>query len=114
MDYEITQLNLTQAPNHQEATTVARLLSEDEECCPVCGNRFRNNTIERRRCWECYAFLLLPGETVEDIVEIRRKRGDAPIFELLPDRCERSIVIWERRLDGNAVVGGSQYYYKVP
>lgn len=102
-------------PDPKLATVVARLLNDEEQSCPVCDNLFRNGARERRRCWDCFAFLLMPTETVEDIVALRKDRGDAPIFELLTERAERSIEVWERHVaDGNIITTAWTYHTVVP
>jgi hypothetical protein len=91
-------------PDIKTAFVVARLLSEEEAKCPVCQNPFHTGTKDKRRCWDCMCYVLFPGETVDDIVEIRQQ-DDAPTFDLRPERASKDILVWEREIVEDNALG---------
>lgn len=81
-------------PDPTNYTLVARLLP-DEQLCPACGEKLRNQAVQRRRCWDCLSFLLLPGETTDDIIAMRSNKPDMPVYNLRRDKAMLPIYLWD-------------------
>lgn len=83
-------------PSLTKHTVVVRLLSDQEEDCPVCLNRFSSEEVtQRRRCFSCTCHVLLPGEDIKDIVAIR-DASNFPTFQLVEGTAPYDILLWER------------------
>lgn len=102
-------------PDPRENTVVVRLLNAEEDRCPVCDNPFLKGAKEdRRRCWDCMTFLLMPDEKIEEIVAMRSE-GKMPTFELRPDKePAKSIKIWERKVEDGKTVSSTTDFYDAP
>lgn len=99
-------------PDPRQNTVVIRLLGPDEKKCPMCANFFRKDSIDRRRCWDCLAFLLVPDESVDDITAIRDAGANMPIWEIVPTRARKSIKIWERWREDDKVESKVETFFE--
>jgi hypothetical protein len=88
-------------PDLVEFTVVVTLLSESETVCPVCANEFQKYDVLHRRCTSCFTYLMLGTETVDDVVEARKKAyGGVPYVPGLDyavgHKSDRPVACWER------------------
>lgn len=87
-------------PDPRDNIIVAELLNKDEAKCPVCRNALVPADCDRRKCWNCGSYLALPGEEIEELIEIRATFGPtiAPCFELM-GQTPKPVARWNRWLD---------------
>lgn len=93
-------------PDLKSNTVVVRLMDSDGDTCPVCTKKFRDQSVERRRCMDCMVFLVKTGEGIKEVLEIRKPlRAPSPELENLDkeySKPNKPIALWDRwEVDGN-------------
>lgn len=67
--------------------------------CRLCNSPLLPAQLDGRRCIACYGFILIEGETVQDVVDLRNAGQFPYVLEIDPERTTYSIQIW--KLDGS-------------
>ena len=62
-------------PDPSSNIIIAELVSATEEKCPFCETKFIAPDFNKRRCLSCHQFIAMPGETIQDIVKVRKDQG---------------------------------------
>lgn len=82
-------------PATPNAYTLVARIEPGEQRCPACGGKLQPHAIDRRRCWDCLTFLVLPGETVDDLIALRQNKPDMPTYSLRWDKAFLPIHLWD-------------------
>lgn len=64
------------SPDHNLSVIIA-MITEGAKKCPFCETKLIAADFEKRRCMACHQYLALTGESVEDIVKVRK---DANVY----------------------------------
>ena len=88
-------------PNPQTNTIVGVLSSADEESCPFCDTALIEPDISKRRCLACRMYLILPGETLMDVVKIRELAQYASNEINVEQKPFKPVYFWRRNGNDN-------------
>lgn len=93
-------------PDLVKNTVLVDLLEADKGSCPVCDQPLGEMGVRNRRCTACFTYLLVAGESPEDLLQARRSRyGGIPYVPGLEYLMNREggcpVILWEREEDGS-------------
>lgn len=84
------------AEDPSKMTYIGRLKSEDETECPFCHVPIISIDVAWRMCSACHSFIAKPGESLSDILDIRKKEGVMTWDIDIEDTPPKPIAMWER------------------
>lgn len=86
-----------------DITYVGRLKSKDETECPFCRVPIISIDVEWRMCSACHCFIALPGESLSDVLD-QRKKSSLMTWDIdIEDNPAKPIAMWERDEDDNKI-----------
>lgn len=83
-------------PDPVKNTIVAELKEDKEKECPFCLTKFIKADYEKRRCLGCHNYIMLPGETLNDICIERKSKGLYSTEIDIEMGVSRDVYIWRR------------------
>lgn len=59
----------------KEKTVYLYTVNWDTNACRYCMSKLIKADFDRRRCIACHKYMIIQGETIEDVVEARKKKN---------------------------------------
>lgn len=83
------------APSPSGNTIIPVLDLEDTHPqCRMCDTPLPKSALDAHRCFNCGSYFVFEGETVEDLMNMRRDSGRPYVLEIDPEAAPHPIILW--------------------